>query len=109
MILFVVVVGGGVGVVDVGGVVVVVDVVVVVVVAVVGGCVIWVTLFLVPALPSVYAIVGTHRSMIPTIDGLGVLVVVVATISCRSLVSCGPCVEHGSNPFDAHVGCFASL
>ena len=74
----------------------------------VGGWVIWVALLLVPAFPSVCAILGTHRSLIPTIDGLVVLVVVVATISCRSLVSCGPCVEHDSNPFDARAGCFAS-
>ena len=66
------------------------------------------TLPLVPVFPSVCAIVGTHRSKISTIDGLVVLVVVVATISCRSLDSCGPRVEHDSNPFDARVGCFAS-
>ena len=116
MILFVVVVGGGGGgvvvvvvVVVVAGVVVVAAVAVVVVVVVaVGGCVIWVAFPLVPVFPSVCAIVGTHRSRIPTIGGLVVPVVVVATISCRSLVSCGPRVEHGSNPFDARVGCFAS-
>ena len=113
MILFVVVVvvGGGGGVVVGGGGVVVAVVVgaVVAVVVAVGGCIIWVTLPLVPVFPSVCAIVGTHRSRIPTIGGLVVPVVVVATISCRSLVSCGPRVEHGSTPFDAHVGCFASL